>query len=200
MPPVSAPEAPVLAPDLAPEAPIFLIGFMGSGKTTVGGLLAGHLGWSFADLDDLIVRSAGLTVAEIFAREGEEGFRRRETEAVRAAATGRRSVVATGGGAACREENLALMLASGRVVALTVSAAEAVRRTGSRSGRPLLDDSADPLAAATALLSARQPFYGRAHLQVETDRRTPDEAARAIVGGLGLSPNASQKRTREKSA
>ena len=52
----------------APGAPIFLIGFMGSGKTTVGGLLAERLGWSFADLDDLIVRSAGLTVAEIFAR------------------------------------------------------------------------------------------------------------------------------------
>src|SRR3954454_23971388 len=95
----------------SPPAPIFLIGFMGSGKTTVGGLLAERLGWPFADLDDLIVRSAGLTVAEIFAREGEEGFRRRETEAVRAAAAGRRLVVATGGGAACREDNLALMLA-----------------------------------------------------------------------------------------
>jgi shikimate kinase len=179
----------------APGAPIFLIGFMGSGKTTVGGLLAKRLGWSFADLDDLIVRSAGLTVAEIFAREGEEGFRRRETEAVRVAAAGRHAVVATGGGAACREENLSLMLTSGRVVALAVSAAEAVRRAGSRSGRPLLDDSADPLAAATALLSARQPFYARAHLQVESDGRTPDEAVNAILAGLGLGPNASEKRT-----
>ena len=179
----------------APEGPIFLIGFMGSGKTTVGRLLAKRLGWSFADLDDLIVRSAGLSVAEIFAREGEEGFRRRETEAVRAAAARRRSVVATGGGAACREENLALMLASGRVVALAVSAAEAVRRTGSRSGRPLLDDSADPLAAATALLSARQPFYARAHLRVETDRRTPGEAAGEILGGLRLGPSSSEKPT-----
>jgi shikimate kinase len=179
----------------APGAPIFLIGFMGSGKTTVGGLLAKRLGWSFADLDDLIVRSAGLTVAEIFAREGEEGFRRRETEAVRVAAAGRHAVVATGGGAACREENLSLMLTSGRVVALAVSPAEAVRRAGSRSGRPLLDDSADPLAAATALLSARQPFYARAHLQVESDGRTPDEAVNAILAGLGLGPNASEKRT-----
>ena len=179
----------------APEGPIFLIGFMGSGKTTVGGLLAERLGWAFADLDELIAGTAGLTVAEIFAREGEEGFRRRETEAVRAAAAGRRSVIATGGGAACREENLSLMLASGQVVALAVSAAEAVRRTGTRSGRPLLDDSADPLAAATTLLSARQPFYARANLKVETDRRTPDEAVSAILGGLGLGPNASDKRT-----
>jgi len=180
----------------APGAPIFLIGFMGSGKTTVGGLLAKRLGWSFADLDELIVRSAGLTVAQIFAREGEEGFRRRETAAVRAAAAGRQSVVATGGGAACRDENLALMLASGRVVALAVSAAEAVRRAGSRSGRPLLDGSADPLAAATALLAARQPFYARAHLQVETDRRTPEEAVSEIVGGLGLGSQATEKQTR----
>jgi shikimate kinase len=192
MSPVAVPGS---APPSAPEAPIFLIGFMGSGKTTVGGLLAERLGWAFADLDDLIVRSAGLSVAEIFAREGEEGFRRRETEAVRAAAAGRRAVVATGGGAACREENLALMLASGRVVALAVSAAEAVRRTGSRSGRPLLDDSADPLAAATALLSARQPFYARAHLRVETDRRTPGEAAGEILGGLGLGPSSSERPT-----
>ena len=78
------------------------------------------------------------------------------------------------------------MLSSGRVVALVVSAAEAVRRTGGRSGRPLLDGSADPLAAATQLLEKRQPFYARAHLRVDTDGRTPAEAAGAIVAGLGL--------------
>jgi shikimate kinase len=175
-----------MLPAPAAEAPIFLIGFMGSGKTTVGGLLAGRLGRKFADLDDLIVRAAGATVAELFAHEGEAGFRRRETEAVRAAAAGRGTVVATGGGAACREENLALMLSAGRVVALEVSPAEAVRRTGSRSGRPLLDGSPDPLAAATELLAKRQPFYARAHLRVDTSGLTPDEAVRAIVAGLSL--------------
>ncbi|HEY6476678.1 MAG TPA: shikimate kinase [Polyangia bacterium] len=179
-----------------PEGPIFLIGFMGSGKTTVGGLLAERLGWSFSDLDDLIVRSAGLPVAEIFTREGEEGFRRRETEAVRAVSGGRGTVVATGGGAACREENLALMLGSGQVVALEVSAAEAVRRTGSRSGRPLLDGSADPLADATDLLAKRQPFYARAHLSIDTADLTPEEAAGAIVAGLGLA--AAPARARER--
>jgi shikimate kinase len=158
---------------------------MGSGKTTVGARLAERLGWSFADLDELVVRAAGASVAEIFAREGEEGFRRRETEAVRAAAAERRAVIATGGGAACREENLASMLGAGRVVALAVSPGEAVRRTGARSGRPLLDGSADPLAAATALLARREPFYARAHLRVDTDGLTPDEAVEAIVRELG---------------
>jgi shikimate kinase len=186
-----------MSPSAAPEGPLFLIGFMGSGKTTVGGLLAERLGWSFADLDELIVRAAGLSVAEIFAREGEEGFRRRETEAVRAASSGRRAVVATGGGAACREENLALMLGAGRVVALAISAAEAVRRTGSRSGRPLLDGSADPLGAATALLAKREPFYARAHLRVETDSLTPDETAGAIVAGLGLGAGGATKTPKE---
>ena len=170
----------------APEAPLFLIGFMGSGKTTVGQLLASRLGWAFADLDQAIAAAAGLSVAEIFAREGEAGFRRRETEALRAAAGGRRAVVATGGGAACREENLALMLSAGWVVALLVSPAEAIRRTGSRSGRPLLDGRTDPLAAATELLAARQPFYARAHLLVETDGRPPEDAVQAVLAGSGF--------------
>jgi shikimate kinase len=168
-----------------PDAPIFLVGFMGSGKTTVGRLLAARLGWLFADLDDRIVRAAGMPIPEIFAREGEPGFRRRETEALRAAAAERRTVLATGGGAACRDENLAVMLAAGHVVALGVSAAEAVRRAGVRSGRPLLDGAADPRAAAEALLPAREPFYAQAHWRVETDGRGPAQIADQIVAHLG---------------
>ncbi len=89
------------------------------------------------------------------------------------------------------------MLGAGRVVALGVSAAEAVRRTGRRSGRPLLDGSADPLAAATALLAKREAFYARAHLRVQTDGLTPAEAAGAIVVGLGLGTGAAHKTARE---
>ncbi|HVV15690.1 MAG TPA: shikimate kinase [Polyangia bacterium] len=167
-----------------PDAPIFLVGFMGSGKTTVGRLLAARLGWSFADLDDRIVRAAGLPIPEIFAREGEPAFRRRETDALRAAAAERRIVVATGGGAACREENLDTMRAAGRVVALGVSPREAVRRAGAASGRPLLDGAADPLANAAALLAAREPFYARADVRVETDGRPPARIAEQIAAQL----------------
>ena len=113
---------------LRADAPIFLVGFMASGKTTVGKVVASRIGWAFADIDDLVTKAAGLSVAEIFAAEGEEGFRRRESDAIREAAARTRAVVATGGGAVCREENLALMLAAGRVVALAVSAEEAVAR------------------------------------------------------------------------
>jgi shikimate kinase len=179
------------------EGPIFLVGFMGSGKTTVGGLLAQRLGWSFTDLDELISSKAGLSVHQIFALEGEEGFRRRETVSLQSVATARRAVVATGGGAACRAENLELMLGAGRVVALVVSAGEAVRRTGSRSGRPLLDGSPDPLAAARALLAKRAPFYARAHLRVETDGLTPAEAVGAVMTGLGLGADGATNPTRE---
>ena len=163
------------------DAPIFLIGFMGSGKTTVGRLLAHRLGWTFADLDERVARAAGMSIPEIFAREGEPAFRRRETEALRLAAAERRVVLATGGGAACRDENLMLMLNAGHVAGLAVSPPEAVRRAGALSGRPLLDGAADPVAAAATLLAARQPFYARAHWRVETEGRSPAEVAQEIA-------------------
>ncbi len=168
------------------DAPIFLVGFMASGKTTVGSLLAARLGWAFVDLDALVVEAAGAPVADIFAREGETGFRRRESAAVRQAARMQRTVVATGGGAACREENLGVMLGEGRVVALAVSPEEAVRRAGRSSGRPLLDGAADPVAAARDLLEARDPFYARAHVRIDTDGQTPDQIVEAALAALRL--------------
>ena len=157
------------------DAPIFLIGFMASGKTTVGRLLAERLDWTFVDLDKVIEDAAGQTVEQIFAAEGEAGFRKRETEALIGVAKRRKVVVATGGGAPCRDENVEAMLTEGRVFWLDVSAEEAVRRAGSASGRPLLDREADALAAARKLIERRQPFYKRAHAGVETDGRSPKE-------------------------
>jgi shikimate kinase len=174
----------------ADDAPIFLIGFMASGKTTVGRLVARRLGWGFEDLDDLIVAAAGASVPQIFAEQGELGFRRRETEAVVAAAARRATVFATGGGAACREPNLSTMLGAGRVVALDVSAPEAVRRAGDSSGRPLLDGQADKLAAARTLLASREAYYRRAHVRVATDGRTPEEVAGAVLEQLALGGDA----------
>jgi shikimate kinase len=163
------------------DAPIFLIGFMASGKTTVGRLLAERLAWAFVDLDRLIEEGAGKTVAEIFSVEGEAGFRKRETAAVRAAAQRRKTVVATGGGAPCREENLEAMLAAGRVYWLEVSVQQAVERAGQASGRPLLDAAADPLAEARRLLAVRERFYARAHLKVDTDGRSAGEVATVLL-------------------
>jgi shikimate kinase len=162
------------------DAPIFLIGFMASGKTTVGRLLAERLDWLFVDLDKVIEDGASTTVAGIFAAEGEDGFRKRETEALLEVAQRRKVVVATGGGAPCREENIEAMLAAGRVFWLDVSAGEAVKRAGKASGRPLLDGAADPVAAARKLLTARAPFYARAHARIETEGCGAEE----VVDGL----------------
>jgi shikimate kinase len=164
------------------DAPIFLIGFMASGKTTVGRLLAERLDWTFVDLDKVIEEGAGTTVAEIFAAEGEDGFRKRETAALKEVARRRKTVVASGGGAPCRDENIEVMLAAGRVFWLEVSAEDAVARAGKASGRPLLDEAADPVAAARKLLDARRPFYARAHGQVETAERSPREIVDELLG------------------
>jgi shikimate kinase len=168
------------------DAPVFLIGFMASGKTTVGRLLAAALGFRFVDLDDRIVEAAGAPIPEIFARHGEAGFRARERDALRAAAGDRRVVFATGGGAPCFGDNLATMRAAGRLVALEVSAEEAVRRAGRGSGRPLLDGAANPLDAAAALLNERARFYAQAEVRVRTEGRTPDAVVAEIVERLGL--------------
>lgn len=163
------------------DRPLFLVGFMASGKSTVGRLVASRLGWQFRDLDELIAAAAGQTIPQIFAAEGEGGFRAREVEAVRAATGLRRTVIATGGGAACREENLAAMLGAGVVVTLEVSPDEVLRRAGGRPARPLLANATDPRMTVVDLQRAREPFYARAHARVATDGRTPDQVAAAVL-------------------
>jgi shikimate kinase len=163
------------------EAPIFLIGFMTSGKSSVGRVVAERLGWAFADLDQVVTAAAQASVAQIFASEGEAGFRRREAQAVAAASGWTRTVVATGGGAACHEESLRLMLQAGRVVALEISPEEVVRRANGGAGRPLLAGATDPLAVVTELLRARAPFYARAHHRVVTDGLAIDAVAANVL-------------------
>jgi shikimate kinase len=173
------------------DAPVFLIGFMASGKTTVGRIVAARLGWQFQDLDEIVTTVAGRSVAEIFARDGEPEFRRRESEALRLVCKRERTVVATGGGAACQEQNLSLMLSSGDVVALSVQPAEVVRRAGADSGRPLLDSTAaagkgDPIAAAAELLATRDGFYARAHHRVDTNGKSPEQVADEVLRLLAV--------------
>jgi shikimate kinase len=172
----------------SPDAPIFLVGFMATGKTTVGRILAARLGWQLVDLDELIVEEAGQSVPRLFEAEGEAGFRAREARALGAVSARQRLVVATGGGAACREDNLRTMLAAGRVVALAITPEEAVRRARGGAGRPLLEGQADPVARASALLAARAPFYARAHLQVDTVGRLPQDVARDVLAWLEKTP------------
>lgn len=164
---------------------IFLVGFMGAGKTSVGKLVSEKCGLPYVDMDDEIERISGSLVSEIFADSGEAAFRDLETEALGALASRPRSVVACGGGIVTRPENCPTLNRLGVVVYLVVTAAEALARIGDRSTRPLLSGSAGPLAA-TSLLAAREALYRSvADIEVDTASRTPDQVADLVIAALG---------------
>ncbi len=162
------------------NAQLILVGFMGSGKSAVGARLAAVLGWKLVDLDRFVERQAGRKIAAIFAVEGEEGFRRREREALREALTQEKVVVSCGGGAVLREENRALLLAHPAVYRLRVSEKMVMERVGRSRHRPLLR-VADPAARVRQLMQEREPLYALFPRQVETDGRSVEEIADQIL-------------------
>jgi shikimate kinase len=164
---------------------IFLIGPRGSGKTTVGRLLAARLGWPFADMDDLIEARAGRSVAEIFAAEGEPEFRDREAATLRDVATTVEAVIATGGGVVLRDANRRLLRDAGFCVWLTADGATLWQRiqgdplTGVR--RPALTGLPGPDEVAHVVAS-REPLYREvAHLSLSTESASPEAAVSAIL-------------------
>ncbi|MEV1240898.1 shikimate kinase [Nonomuraea sp. NPDC050022] len=159
-----------------------LIGPPGSGKTTLGRLLAGLLGVSFRDTDADVEATAGKPVADIFIEEGEARFRELELLAVRKALAEHDGVLALGGGAVLNEEAQEL-LAGQPVVYLQVGLSDAVQRVGLASARPLLVLS--PRSQLKKLMEERRPIYERlAVLTVVTDKREPAELAEEIMKGL----------------
>lgn len=163
---------------------VVLVGPMGVGKSTVGRLLAEHLGVGYRDTDEDIVAAEGRTIAEIFVDEGEPAFRAREKAAVHAALTGHDGVVALGGGAVMDPDTRAL-LAGQRVVYLSMEVDEAVKRTGLNVARPLL--AVNPRKQWRELMEARRHLYEEvATAVVATDGRTPDEVTRGVLDALEL--------------
>lgn len=189
--------------------PLLLVGLPGAGKTTVARLLAAALGVQATDTDAEIRRRARMTIPQIFAREGEESFRDRETRALRAvlgAQAGAQGVVALGGGAVLREENRAL-LAGRTVIHLSASPSTAAAHVGDGAGRPVVNPAADSdavragagpgaaadgadaaavLARMEALHAQRGPLYAQVStLTVPTDGLTPEQVAALVLVALG---------------
>ncbi|MFI6496315.1 shikimate kinase [Nonomuraea typhae] len=160
-----------------------LIGPPGSGKSTLGSLLADRLGVAYRDTDADVEAVAGKPVSDIFVEDGEERFRELESEAVRAALAEHDGVLSLGGGAILREDTQAL-LAGHPVVYLQVGLADAVQRVGLSAARPLL--VLNPRSQLKKLMEQRRPIYERlAVLTVVTDGREPGDLVEEIVKGLG---------------
>ena len=159
---------------------LYLVGMMGSGKTSTGRPLAERLGYGFVDADAVIEQAAGSTIQEIFETDGESGFRAMESQILNAISQRHSLVVATGGGAVTSRENWG-HLHSGIVVWLDVARDELMRRLkADATVRPLLRTE-DPDAALTALLCERRPLYAEADLAVVINDETPEAVADTII-------------------
>lgn len=171
---------------------LYLTGYRGSGKTSVGKLLGTKLRRTVIDLDDCIEAEAGMSIREIFDREGEVGFRDRETNALKAVAHKSPSVISLGGGAILREENRKLIATTGQCVWLKVDAdtvAKRLKRDSSTASRRPSLTSLPPREEIEALLAAREPLYQMAsNLCVNAIGRPQRTIANEILKALAAAP------------
>ncbi len=165
---------------------IYLIGFMGAGKSTVGRDLAARLGRPFCDTDELIEKRAGLTIPEIFDALGEDGFRRLEAEVIKEVAEEEGLVVALGGGAPLQDGNWHRLKESGITVYLKEEPEALHARLAKNEGRPLLAGYAgeERLRRIRELLAFREPRYMEADLVVDCRGRPPEELVAEILARL----------------
>jgi shikimate kinase len=162
-----------------------LTGFMGSGKTTVGPLVAARLGWRFVDADDVIEAEAGVRIAEIFARHGEAAFREQENATIARLVEGDGLVLALGGGAieTAATRDLLLRSPGTLLVHLEVELATTLARCGgTEHTRPILADQAN----LTSRYQRRLPLYRTAHVSIAVDELTPEQVAEGVLQAARL--------------
>jgi shikimate kinase len=162
---------------------IFLTGFMGCGKTSVGRMLSSRLGCEFIDLDEVIVNEAGTSIKDIFASQGEPAFRQLESQALSGVASRAGAVVSTGGGAVIAEQNRNVMRQSGFIVNLTASVEAIAARLTGDSERPLLAGDAS-VQRIRDMLQVRDRFYADADLRIDTTAKKIHEVVGEIIQSL----------------
>ncbi|WP_276310881.1 shikimate kinase [Paenibacillus paeoniae] len=163
-----------------PHGKLVLVGFMGTGKSSVSRLLAEKLAWDRTDSDEEVERAENRKIPDIFAQDGEQAFRDMETKELRKLLESSQSlVVATGGGAVLREENRSVMLEHGYVVALTAHPEQIIARVMQDEARPLLQG--DVRERVYGLLETRKGAYDFAHLSVDTTELSVEEVVDLIV-------------------
>jgi shikimate kinase len=159
---------------------IYLVGFMGTGKTSVGIELARKKRWQFVDLDDLIQLRQKMAIKDIFSAKGEPYFRRAEKQALKEVAKEKKFVVACGGGIVLDEDNIKLMKETGVMVCLSASPEAILARTSGYLHRPLLNVK-DPKKQIELLLKLRSPFYARANQTIDTSELSVKQAVDKIM-------------------
>ncbi|MFD1989581.1 shikimate kinase [Paenibacillus nicotianae] len=158
---------------------IILVGMMGTGKTTVGTLLADLLQYPLVDIDAVIAESEGMSVQDIFASKGELYFRELESQTLTSVLEQKGQIVSTGGGSVLRAENCDLMIAKGLVVCLTADIDHIVQRVGGDDNRPLL--AGDTYERVSSIMEQRKHAYQFAHVTVDTSLLNPDEVASHVL-------------------
>ena len=162
------------------SANIVLVGFMGTGKSTVGRVIAQKLGFHFIDTDDVIEQTSKAKISDIFAEHGEVYFRDLESQAVKSVALMKNQVVATGGGVVLRSSNIDLLRTGGPIFCLNATPKAIWDRVRSSRSRPLLRGP-NPLKKIETLLDKRAPYYALADHQIETTGVSVDRVANEII-------------------
>ena len=162
---------------------VVLIGFMGTGKSSIGKLLSAKLGYKFIDSDQQIEYDLKMSISDIFAKHGENYFRQAEHRIIKKISQYNKAVFSTGGGVVLNKDNMVELRKKGMVISLSASIDTILERTNRRNNRPLLEQE-DRKAAITELLAKRAEFYADADLVVDTCKYNPQEVVHIILNFL----------------
>ena len=176
---------------------VYLVGFMGTGKTSAGKEAARLTGRSFMDLDVLIEKKEKRAISDIFAKEGERYFRALEKETLKRVSQGKRLIVACGGGIVIDKENIKIMNETGIIICLTAQPQVILKRTLVYTHRPLLNVK-DPGKQIELLLKSRAPYYAKAQATLDTSKLSVKQVARNIIKAASYKPPAKSQRRKEK--